>query len=129
MYFLRSLGLSLITATTIAGPAIAGQIKDYDRPSFIAAQQGGKRVMVVAASPRGLASEAQRPILDRLSRDFLYPDVTFLRVDYDRMKDALRELRINEEATVIVFKGVDERARTVGEVNEMALRHMLDSAR
>ena len=129
MYFLRALGLSLITTATICGPALAGQIKDFNRDAFQAAQQTGKRVMVVVTSDRDPASEAQRPIIDKLSRDFLYPDVSFFRIDYDRMKDVMRELRITQDATIVVFKGIAERGRTVGEVNELALRNMLDRAR
>ena len=128
-YFLRSLGLALITVSTIAGPAHAGQIKPFERQAFTTAQQNGKRVMIIVSSPMNPLSEEQKPILDRISRDFLYPDVLFFNVDFNRMKDVLRDLRVFEDATFVVYKGQTERARTTGEVNEMELRRMLDSAR
>ena len=82
-YFLRSLGLALITVSTIAGPAHAGQIKPFERQAFTTAQQNGKRVMIIVSSPMNPLSEEQKPILDRISRDFLYPDVLFFNVDFN----------------------------------------------
>ena len=126
---LRSVVLSLLAVAVLAGPAVAGPVNEFNRPDFEAAQQAGQRVMVLVTSKWSGFGERQRYMESRLSRDFLYPDVVFFRVDFQRMQDAMRELRVTQEGTVVVFRGTEERARTTGDFTEAELRHMLDVAR
>lgn len=101
---------------------------EYDPIKFRTAQDAGKRVVIVFYSNWDEQSQAQRPILDSLSRDFNYPDVSFFRVDWYR-QDVARALRAKQTATIIVYKGHQERARSVGEAGELAIRQMIDAAR
>ncbi|HLN24663.1 MAG TPA: thioredoxin family protein [Patescibacteria group bacterium] len=125
----RLLGLSLLLAVTLAGMAEAGQIRDFDRTAFTHAQQAGQRVMLVVQSPWTPLTQRQKPVFERIARDFHYPDLMIFQVDWERMADVARELRVTKAGTVIVYKGARERGRTTDEADETELRQMLDRAR
>jgi hypothetical protein len=121
--------LALLLGLLLSAPARAGSIHDFDDAMFAAAQQQGGRIMVVISSRWDPDAQEQQFLLNRISRDIRYPDVVVLRADFARRKDLLRELGATQEDTVIVFHGSEERARSVGKVEEFQLRHMLDMAK
>ena len=126
---LRPLTFGLVAWLGLAVPALAGEVREWSQPDFLRAEQTGRRVMVVISSRWRPSSQDQEPVIWTLANDFLYADVLFLRVDFDRRKDALRDLRVNSDATIIVYKGSQERGRLTGSADEMELRRLLDAAR
>ena len=108
-------------------PLQQGMVHDFDQAQFLKVQSEGKRIMVMFASRWAGNSQERQPVVERISRDFLYPDVTFFIVDTDRHPDLLRQFHTLPDS-VIVYRGIQERGRS-GDIGEMELRHLLDSAR
>ena len=70
----------------------------------------------------------QQPIVDRLSKDPRFAKVTVFKIDFDSGKEYLRQLKVNQQGTLIAFKGTTEKARSVGETDPDALRKVFESA-
>ena len=70
----------------------------------------------------------QQPIVDRLSKDPRFAKVVVLTIDFDSGKEYLRQLKVNQQGTLIAFKGKTEKARSVGETDPDALRKVFESA-
>jgi hypothetical protein len=122
----RLLGFSLWITIAFAGVAMAGQIREFDAIAFARAQQAGQRVMLVVQSQWTPLTQRQKPIIERISRDFRYPDLIIFRVDWDRMGNVVRELRVTKKGTLIVYQGTHERGRTSEDIDETGIRQMLD---
>jgi len=67
--------------------------------------------------------------VDRLSNEAKYKNVKVFRLDYDKQKDAMKQLKVTERATLIAFKGKAEKARSTGEVDPKALEKIFEAAR
>ena len=66
--------------------------------------------------------------MDRLSNDPKYKGVKVFRLDYDKQKDAMKQLKVTERATLIAFKGKTEKTRSTGEVDPKALEKVFEAA-
>lgn len=66
--------------------------------------------------------------MDRLSTDPRFAKVKIFRLDYDKQKDAMRQLKVTERATLVAFKGKAEKTRSTGEVDPNALRKVFEAA-
>jgi hypothetical protein len=66
--------------------------------------------------------------VDRLSTDPRFAKVKIFRLDYDKQKDAMRQLKVTERATLVAFKGKAEKTRSTGEVDPNALRKVFEAA-
>ena len=70
----------------------------------------------------------QQPIVDRLSKDPRFAKVTVFTIDFDSGKEYLRQLKVNQQGTLIAFKGKTEKARSLGETDPDALRKVFEAA-
>lgn len=70
----------------------------------------------------------QQPIVDRLSKDPRFANVTVYKIDFDSGKDHARHFNVRQQGTFIAFKGATEKARSVGETDEAALRKVFEAA-
>lgn len=50
------------------------------------------------------------------------------RIDFDSGKEYLRQLKVNQQSTLIAFKGKTERMRSVGETDPDALGKIFEAA-
>jgi thioredoxin 1 len=125
----RLLALALVTVVGLAVPARASEVREYNKDIFWRAAQQGQRVLVIISSRWRPSRQDLDPIIYDMANDFRYRDVLFLQVDFDRRKDALHDLRVNSDATVIVYKGGMERGRMADTSSEEELRRLLDLAR
>jgi len=64
----------------------------------------------------------------RLSNDPRYKDVVVFTLDYDNAKDAMKQLKVSQRASVLAFKGTAEQSRMVNETSEDAIRKLFDAA-
>ena len=65
--------------------------------------------------------------MDRLSNDPRFAKVKIFRVDYDKQKDVMRQLKVTERSTLIAFKGKAEKMRSTGEVDPNALQKIFEA--
>ena len=120
--------LSLAAFLVWALPASAGMERPFDAKAFAAAQDAGKPVLVEIHAGWCPTCKAQKPILDKLSGQPKYSGVERFRVDYDDQKDVVKQFKAQVQSTLIVYRGRNEVARSVGETDEGRIRALLDKA-
>ena len=86
------------------------------------AQKKGKTIVVDVYADWCPTCRAQAPILEDLRTEKQSSEVLFVKVNFDEEKAFLRANRIPRQSTVLVFKGMDEVARSVAETNRSRLR-------
>ncbi len=69
--------------------------------------------------------QAQKPILSDLKAQPRFKDLAVFEVDFDSQKDALRRLNVQQQSTLIVYKGGKEVARSTGETSKAAIEGLL----
>ena len=112
----------------MAASANAAQKERYTDASFDAAQQKNASIIIDVIAPWCPTCRAQKPIIEKLASDKKYSDVVILEIDFDSQKDALRRLKVNQQSTLIAFKGKTEKGRSVGDTTEAGLRALFDKA-
>jgi thiol-disulfide isomerase/thioredoxin len=100
---------------SVASMALAGEIKVYSAQEFDKLAHDGQSVLVEVSAPWCPTCKAQKPIIDELSRQSAYKNVTILTVDFDSQKDLLKQFKVNLQSTLIAFKGGKETGRSVGD--------------
>jgi thioredoxin 1 len=126
---------SLFLRTTVAAIAIlvstsafALEMKPYDAAAFKAAQTSGKSILVDVFAPWCPTCKAQAAVLETLKDNPAYKDVTVYRVDFDTQTDALKAFKVNQQSTLIAFKGEAETGRAVGATKADAIETLLTTS-
>jgi len=120
------LALAMIISTTIV--AAAAERKTFDDKAFAAAQAEGKPILIDISASWCPTCQAQKPIIEKLSSEPRYKDLTILDVDFDTRKDVLRKFGAQVQSTLIVFKGDKETGRSVGSTSESAIDGLMRKA-
>ncbi len=115
----------VIGASQLTAQANASNWITYDEAEFMMAQKKGKTIVVDVYADWCPTCRAQAPILEALRAENQTTDVLFVKVNYDDEKAFLRANRIPRQSTVLVFKGMDEVARSVAETNRSRLRKVV----
>ncbi len=124
--FRPGLATAIILATALA--ASAAERKTFDEKDFAAAQALGQPILVGVSASWCPTCRAQKPIIDKISADPRFKDLTIFEVDFDSRKDVLRKFGAQVQSTLIVFKGATETGRSVGSTSEQAIANLLDKA-
>jgi thioredoxin 1 len=95
---------------------------DFDESAFTAAQVAGKTILVEITASWCPVCARQRPIIDALLRTDEFRDALLFVVDYDLDREVLQRFRVTRQATLIVFKGAQERARSTGDATTASIR-------
>ena len=64
-----------------------------------------------------------------LSDGDLAGDAVFFRLDFHRQRNQLARFKIDREGTIIVYRGRQERGRSVGEADGITLRRLIEGAK
>ncbi|HXH84658.1 MAG TPA: thioredoxin family protein [Candidatus Tectomicrobia bacterium] len=121
--------LAVLLCAVLAAPAAAGPMTPYDRQAFLAAREAGRPVVVFVHAAWCVTCRRQQPVLEKLARDPAFADVVVFVVNYDRDKDALRELGIADRSTLVAYRGADERRRASFVTDEAQIRALFESVR
>lgn len=122
---------ALVLAVMLAlasSPAAAGERHVFDAKLFAAAQTAGKSILVHVTAPWCGECRAQKPIVAELARQPAFEALTIFDVDFDTQKDALRELKVLKQSTLVAFKGSTETARAVGITKREAIEALVKKA-
>ena len=119
---LAAVGALFIGVMQLSAAADTKGWTTYDAAEFMMAQKKGKTIVVDVHAKWCPTCRAQAPILEELRLERQSSDVLFVKVDCDKEKAFLREHRIPRQSTVLVFKGMDEQARSIAQTNRIALR-------
>ena len=120
-HLLALAGLPLLAAIP---PARAAGGK-FDAAAFAAAQAAGKPILVDIWASWCSTCAKQGPILSKLLADPAMKGLVAFRVDFDTQKDAVQALGARNQSTLIVFRGREERGRSVGDTAEDSIRALL----
>ena len=121
-------GMTIMAATFWAAIAFAADRITFDQRAFEAAQAAGKSILVDVSAPWCPTCRAQKPIIEKLSLLPEYRDLTIFDVDFDSEKAVLRSLKVQQQSTLIVFKGSKEVDRSVGSTDPSAISDLLKKA-
>ncbi len=122
-HFMRAV-LALAAAGFVL-PVLAAPSLAFDEAAFQKAQQAGKTILVHVHADWCSACAKQKPILESLGKDKAYEGVVRFSVDFDKPGNALKLFRVTSQATLLVFKGDKEIARSTFDTNADSIRAML----
>lgn len=117
--------LLAVAAAAFLLPAHAAPAQAFDETAFRQAQQAGKTILVHVQADWCSACAKQKPILESLGKDKAYESVVRFNVDFDKPGNALKLFRVTSQATLLVFKGDQEVARSTFDTNADSIRATL----
>jgi thiol-disulfide isomerase/thioredoxin len=115
-------------ATLALSPAAATTPQPYSAQAFNAAQAAGKPILLHITAPWCPTCRAQKPILSMLEAEPRFKDLVALDIDFDSSKALLRQLKVSQQSTMIVYKGKQEVARSTGDTDASSIEALLDKA-
>ena len=117
-------GLGLLASI----PAFALSGTKYSAATLADAQKGGKSVLVEVGAPWCPTCKAQAPIIGSLLGTDKFKSFVKLDIDFDSQKDDLKVLKVQQQSTLIVFKGDKEVGRSTGDTNAASIEALLAKA-
>ena len=115
---------SLLTAAMLFYLPLAAQAgQAYDAKAFSEAQTAGKSILVDVTAPWCPTCAKQKPIIQGL--EAAHPTLTVFDVDFDSAKDVLKRFRVQSQSTLIMFKGMNEAGRSVGDTDPAAIAALI----
>ena len=109
-------------------PALAASGIKFTPATLSDAQKGGKAILVEVGAPWCPTCKAQQPILGKLLSTEKFKGYVKLDIDFDSQKADLRTLKVQQQSTLIVFKGGTEVGRSVGDTNAASIEALLAKA-
>ena len=107
----------------------AAELREFDLGAFNRAQTAGRLVMLIISSGQTMGDGDLPGLVERLSDEETLADAQFFHLDFQRQRNQLPRFQVDRDGTVIVFRGRQERGRTVGAADEARLRRLLEGAR
>ena len=108
--------------------AFAAARYTYDLKAFQTALAAEKHILVHVTAPWCPECQAQKPIVAALAGQPEFKDLIIFDVDFDTQKDALRQLHVPMQSTLIVFKNNAEVGRAVGITRRDAIEALMKKA-
>jgi thiol-disulfide isomerase/thioredoxin len=127
MHRRRLLALSAFAIAGVTGvaPARAAERLPFTAAAFEAAQAAGRPILVEVSAPWCPTCRAQQPHVQAVAADPRLREGVLFTVDFDTQKDALRQLQVRSQSTLIAFRGREERGRATGITDPQAIRDLL----
>ncbi len=110
------------------GAASAAERMHFTPQGFDQLARDGKPVVLEVHADWCPTCKAQKPIIDALSQQPAYKDVTVLSVDFDKDKTVLKRFKVGMQSTLIAFKGGKETGRTVGDTTPAGIEGLFKKA-
>ncbi len=119
-----ALGLGALVAL----PALALQGTKFSAGGLADAQKAGKAVLVEVGAPWCPTCKAQAPILGKLLDTAKFKSFVKFDIDFDSQKADLKALNVQQQSTLIVYKGDKEVGRSTGDTNPASIEALLAKA-
>ena len=115
--------LLLATAFLMGSPLVAQAGQSFDASAFEQAQAAGKPILVDITASWCPTCKQQRPIVQEIEKST--PKLVVYEVDFDTAKDVLKRFRVQNQSTLIVFKGSNEVGRSTGETDPANIKALV----
>jgi len=126
---LRSLSLcAAVLVMSIANAFGGAERLPYDANAFQSVLATGKPILVHVTAPWCRECNVQKPIVAETAQRPEFKDLTIFNVDFDTQKDALRQLRVQKQSTLVIYKGKAEVDRAVGITRREAIEALMQKA-
>ncbi len=114
---------TLIAACSIlvATLTFAAEIRPFDQATFDALRAANKPVLIDVHADWCPTCKRQEPLIAALIASPEFKDFTVLKVNFDTQKDVRAKLHVEQQSTLIVFRGKQEVARTTGDTNKESI--------
>jgi thioredoxin-like negative regulator of GroEL len=122
------LRITLISVFLLFSVGIVSAFTQYNSKAFEAAQATGKPLLVQVHADWCPICAKQKPILADLLAQTAMKDYQVLDVDFDTQKDVLRQLNVQKQSTLIIYKGKQELGRSTGETDKEKIAELLRKA-
>ena len=120
--------LLAFVATLVALPAFAAERKAFDAAAFAALRNADKPVLIDVRADWCPTCKKQAPIIQSLLATPEFAGYTVLEVNFDTQPAALREFKVTQQSTLIVFKGNAEKGRSTGDTRADGIAALLRKA-
>jgi thioredoxin 1 len=100
----------------------------FNQAAFDAARSAGQTVAVVFHADWCPTCRAQAPVLKELVNSPDMKSLTLYVADFDTEKALRAALHVNQQSTIVVFRGQRESARSTGQTQKAALETFLRGA-
>jgi thiol-disulfide isomerase/thioredoxin len=116
--------IAAATAMLLASPLEALARQPFDAKAFEQAQATGKTVLVDVYASWCPVCKKQQPTIARLEKE--KPSLVVYEVNFDNDKSVLKQLGVQAQATLIVFKGAKEVGRSTGESDPARIQALIE---
>lgn len=123
-----ALQAGMLALATMVGPASADPNPVFDPAAFSAAQAAGKPILLAVHASWCPTCKTQSPILGDLRADPKFKDLVYFVIDFDGRKSLLEQFMVRTQSTLIVFKGAEEKGRSVGDTNRDSIYALVGRA-
>ena len=113
----------LLAASMLTLSLAAHAAQPFDAKAFKDAQMAGKHILVDVTAPWCPTCKAQRPVIQGLEKS--NPKLVVLEVDFDSSKDLLKQMNVQMQSTLIVYKGEKEVGRSTGVSDPAAITDLV----
>jgi len=124
LHALLGLALCAVAAAVLLAFSVVGHAaQPFDDQSFKQAQAAGKAILVDVTASWCPTCRQQRPIVEQIEKE--KPNLVVYEVDFDTAKDTLKRFRVQQQSTLIVFKGTKEVGRSTGDTDPARIRALV----
>jgi thiol-disulfide isomerase/thioredoxin len=126
MTFLRK----ILVAGTLALPLIAygADIRPYSDDAFAELQAAEAPILVDVYADWCSTCRRQGQILDELLSESGFADLVVLKLNWDEQRETALAFGASRQSTFIVFRGDEERGRSVADTRPESIRALLQTA-
>jgi thiol-disulfide isomerase/thioredoxin len=114
---------ALAAAALLVFSVVSHAGQSFDGQSFEQAQTAGKTILVDVTASWCPTCRQQRPIVEQIEKE--RPNLVVYEVDFDTAKDTLNRFRVQQQSTLIVFKGTKEVGRSTGDTDPARIRALV----
>jgi len=120
--------LLALTGLLVSALSFAAETKPFDAATFAALQDAGKPILVDVRADWCPTCKAQAPVIASLLSTPVFSNYTVLEVNFDTQPAVLRQFKVTQQSTLIVFSGKSEKGRSTGDTRKEGIETLLRKA-
>jgi thioredoxin-like negative regulator of GroEL len=102
--------------------ATGANVEPYTKAAFAAAQASNDPILIAIHAKWCRTCAVQSQIIQQIAAQGDAKNLRVLLVDFDTQKDVVKQFGATMQSTLVVFRGKEEMARTVGDTDPDSIR-------